>query len=575
MRRTKIICTLGPASQSPEKIGQLIEAGMNVARLNFSHGTHPKFQAMIDTIKEQAGFLGRNVAILLDTKGPEIRTTLVPEDGVELVDGSEFVLDLDLSLGSAERVGITYHNLWQEVGVGAKILVDDGLIGLKVVGITPGRITTQVEYGGLLKSRKGVNVPGVSLRLPALTEEDVSDINFGIDNDVDFIAVSFTRKAADLLNVLKIVEERQASVKIIAKIENHEGVENVDSILEVADGIMVARGDLGVEIPVEDVPVYQKEIVAKCNEMGKTVIVATQMLDSMIRRPQPTRAEASDVANAILDGADAIMLSGETASGKYPIEALKVMDRVARRSEEIYFRDIYPTKKTTSIADAIAQASAAIAGDLNAAAIITPTHSGRTSQRIAMHRPRAVIVATTPFPKTARQLALTWGVCALTVPDVGGTDELLSVSVTYAQQNNLIKTGDIVVLTAGVPVGKEGSTNLIKVQVVGKILARGMGIGRQVVSGIASFEQDPALFKEGSILVAAATDTDVMPLMAKAGAVIVQEGGLTSHAAAVALEYKIPTIVSALEATSSIKEGQFITADTMNGVIYEGAVTIL
>ncbi|MCL1853132.1 MAG: pyruvate kinase [Peptococcaceae bacterium] len=575
MRRTKIICTLGPATKSPDMIKRLMEAGMNVARLNFSHGTYAEHQSLIDMIKEQASLLELPVAILLDTKGPEIRTGAMPAAGVTLQDGQDFLLDLDDTVGSAQRTSVSYDKLWQEVAVGSRILLDDGLIELRVVEITAGCIAAHVVHGGLLQSRKGVNVPGAAIHLPALTEKDIEDIEFGLKNDVDFIAASFTRKAADILEVHKVVERRQGRVKIIAKIENRTGVENVDSILNVCDGIMIARGDLGVEIPVEDVPVYQKDIICRCNALGKTAIVATQMLDSMIRKPQPTRAEASDVANAILDGADAIMLSGETASGRFPIEALEMMDRLARRSEEILFQAKSVGKHADSISDAIAHASATIAEDLNAAAIITPTQTGLTSRFIAMHRPRALSIATTAFPQTARMLALTWGVYPIIVPDVEGTDELLSVSVTYAQKKNLIKTGDIVVLTAGVPVGQAGTTNLIKVQVVGKVLARGLGIGRAVISGTANRSANSEGFVEGQIFVASTTDGDDMSVIAKAGALVVEEGGLTSHAAIAALEYKIPAVVAAHDALKQIQEGQFITVDAITGVIYEGAVAML
>ncbi|MCL1790254.1 MAG: pyruvate kinase [Peptococcaceae bacterium] len=575
MRRTKIICTLGPATKSPEMVRRLMEAGMNVARLNFSHGTYDEHQDLIDTIKEQAVLLELPVAILLDTKGPEIRTGLMPDAGVALQDGQEFLLDLDNAVGSLERTSVSYEKLWREVAVGSRILLDDGLIELRVVEITAGRIATRVVHGGLLQSRKGVNVPGVSIQLPALTEKDIKDIEFGLANEVDFIAASFTRKAADIMEVHKVVERHKSRVKIIAKIENRDGVENVESILNVCDGIMIARGDLGVEIPVEDVPVSQKEIICRCNAIGKTAIVATQMLDSMIRRPQPTRAEASDVANAILDGADAIMLSGETASGRFPVEALEMMDRLARRTEEIVFQTKCPGKHADSISDAIAHASATLAEDLNATAIITPTQTGLTPNFIAMHRPRALAIATTPFPQTARMLALTWGVYPIIVPDVEGTDELLSVSVTYAQKNNMIKTGDIVVLTAGVPVGQAGTTNLIKVQVVGKVLARGLGIGHAVISGTASRLVDSEEFVDGQIFVAGTTGSEDMSVIAKAGALVVEEGGLTSHAAIAALEYKIPAVVAAHDAMKQIREGQFITVDAITGVIYEGVVSML
>jgi pyruvate kinase len=414
----------------------------------------------------------------------------------------------------------------------------------------------------------------VSIQLPALTQKDIDDINFGLQNDIDFIAASFARKASDILEVRKLVEDAGLDVKIIAKIENQEGIDNMDGILDVADGIMVARGDLGVEIPVEDVPMYQKELVNKCNALGKIVIVATQMLDSMIRQPRPTRAEASDVANAILDGTDAIMLSGETAAGSFPVEAVKTMDKIARKTESFFFKTNVPPKKGHNIAEAIGHASNTIANDLNAAAIITPTQSGVTARMISRYRPKSLLIAATPYPKIARSLALNWGVQSLIVPESTGTDELLSMAVTKSLDSNLVKTGDIVVLTAGVPVGKVGTTNLIKVQVIGNILARGIGIGRKSYSGIAR-KIDAAKFDQGDILIASTTDTEDTSLITKAGAIVVEQGGLTSHAAIVALECGIPAIVSAKEAMEKIEDGQIITVDASAGVVYEGSVAMI
>ncbi len=575
MRRTKIICTIGPASESPEKIKELLHAGMNVARLNFSHGSYEEHGNRMKNLKAVAEQEGFNLGILLDTKGPEIRTGIAPDGGIQLENGQSFVLDLNEEIGSSERIFITYENLWREVSVGTHILLDDGLMDLEVTGTEEGKITTVVRNGGLLKSKKGVNVPSVSIQLPALTQKDIDDINFGLQNGIDFIAASFARKASDIIEVRRIVEEAGAQVQIIAKLENEEGITNMDSILEVADGIMVARGDLGVEVPVEEVPVYQKEIIAKCNNLGKIVIVATQMLDSMIRQPRPTRAEASDVANAILDGTDAIMLSGETAAGAFPVEAVKTMDRIARRTENILLQNSKPTKKGQTIAEAIGHASNTIASDLNAAAIITPTQSGVTAKTISRHRPQALLIAATPYAATARSLALNWGVHCILVPESSGTDELLSIAVTKALDHHLIRTGDIVVLTAGVPVGKVGTTNLIKVQVVGNILTRGIGIGRKSYSGYASTETDPAKFRAGDIFVAPYTDVDNLPVMEKAGAMIVEQGGLTSQAAIVALEFGIPAIVGAQDAVERIKNGLMITVDASSGVVYEGSVSMI
>lgn len=575
MRRTKIICTIGPASESPDRIAQLLDAGMNVARLNFSHGSHEEHGARMASLKAVAEKKGVTLGILLDTKGPEIRTGVVPDGGVVLENGSQFVLDQDDQIGSSARVYVTYENLWQEVKPGIHILLDDGLMDLEVQSAGNGKIFTTVKNGGTLKSKKGVNVPGISIQLPALTQKDIDDINFGLEQGIDFIAASFARKASDILEVRRLVEDADADVKIIAKIENEEGIENMDGILEVADGIMVARGDLGVEIPAEDVPMYQKELIGKCNALGKIVIVATQMLDSMIRQPRPTRAEASDVANAILDGTDAIMLSGETAAGSFPVEAVQMMDKIARKTESFFFKSNVPPKKGQNIAEAIGHASNTIANDLNASAIITPTESGITARMISRHRPKALIIAPTPFPATARSLALNWGVHPIIIPETKGTDELLSIAVRRALDCNLVKTGDIVVLTAGVPVGKVGTTNLIKVQVIGNVLTRGIGIGRKSYSGTARNSDNPEKFQRGDIYIASTTDAENLPIISQAGAMVVEQGGLTSHAAIVALEYGIPTIVGAKEALSKIKDGQVITVDASAGVIYEGYVAMI
>ncbi|MDR3543748.1 MAG: pyruvate kinase [Desulfosporosinus sp.] len=577
MRRTKIICTIGPASESREKIQQLLTAGMNVARLNFSHGTHEEHGARMLALKEEAAKAGKYLGILLDTKGPEIRTGMVPELGITLTNDTEFILDTKSALGSSKRVGITYQELWQDVVPGTHILIDDGQLDLEVVSVRQEEIKTRVRNGGILKSQKGVNVPGVSIQLPGVTEKDIEDIRFGVSQGIDFIAASFTRKASDILAVRKIVEEMGATVQIIAKIESQEGINNLDSILEVVDGVMVARGDLGVEVPVEEVPVYQKEMIRKCNLLGKPVIVATQMLDSMIRQPRPTRAEASDVANAILDGADAIMLSGETAAGQFPIEAISMMDKIAKRTETTLLETKTTRHPLLNVAESISYACYSIAGDLQATAILTPTQSGLTARMISKYRPKALIVAATPFPEVARRLALQWGIEPLVVPESPGTDQLLSVAVTAALNKHYIQIGDIVVITAGVPVGKVGTTNLIKVQVVGGILAKGKGIGRKSYMGTVRIvdlpEQDT--FKKGDILVANSTDARYVPLIARAGALVIQEAGLTSHAAIAALEYGIPAIIGIPDVMAVIAEGQRITVDALAGVIYEGSVSIL
>lgn len=577
MRRTKIICTIGPASETREKIQQLLTAGMNVARLNFSHGTHEEHGLRMSVLKEEATKVGKHLGILLDTRGPEIRTKMVQEKGITLANGAVFILDTNSALGSSERVGITFKDLWLDVVPGTHILIDDGQIDLEVTSVQQEEIKTIVRNGGILKSQKGVNVPGVSIKLPGLSERDIEDIRFGITQGIDYIAASFTRKASDILEVRRIVEEMGASVEIIAKIESKEGIDNINSILEVVDGVMVARGDLGVEVPVEEVPVYQKELIRKCNLLGKPVIVATQMLDSMIRQPRPTRAEASDIANAIVDGADAIMLSGETAAGLFPVEAVCMMDKIAKRTEE----KLLETKKTyhpyLNVAESISYASYSIARDLNASAILTPTQSGLTARMISKYRPKSLIVAATPFPEVARKLALHWGIEPLVVPESSGTDQLLSVAVTAALDKNYIQTGNIVVITAGVPVGKVGTINLIKVQVVGGTLAKGSGIGRKSYQGTARIIQFPErdTFNNGDILVTGFTDASFMPLITRAGALVVQETGLTSHAAIMAIEYGIPAIIGIPDAMTKIFDGQTITVDALAGVVYEGSVNIL
>lgn len=578
MRRTKIVCTIGPSSESREKVQALLAAGMDIARLNFSHGTHEEHGQRIIVLKEEAAKQGKHLGILLDTKGPEVRTGKVPDGGITLENGSEFSLDTDLSLlGNQQRVGITYTDLWRKVKLGTHVLIDDGQLDLEVTAVDNDIIRTVIRNGGILKSQKGVNVPGALNDLPAVTERDIEDIRFGISQGIDFIAASFTRKSSNILDVRRVVEDMDADVHIIAKIESQEGLDNLDAILEVADGLMVARGDLGVEIPVEEVPIRQKEMIRKCNLLGKPVIVATQMLDSMIRQPRPTRAEASDVANAILDGTDAIMLSGETAAGLFPLEAVLMMDKIAKRTEQTCVDNQAIRHPQRNVAGAISFASYTIAKDLEAAVILTPTHSGLTARMISKYRPGALIVAATPFGSTARKLALQWGVQALLVPQSLGTDEMLSVAVNTSLNNNLIHSGDIVVITAGVPIGKVGSTNMIKVQIMGNILSKGTGIGRKSYSGVARKVQFPKKdpFNKGDILIAERTDADFVPLIARAGAIVIVEGGLTSHAAIVALQYGIPAIVGAQEAFSKVSDGQIVTVDALSGVMYEGSISIL
>lgn len=469
MRKTKIVCTIGPASENPSVLKQLILAGMNIARLNFSHGTHEEHKARIDTIRACAKEVGRHVAIMLDTKGPEIRTGLLKDPQIQLNKGDSFILTTEEIQGTEEKVSVTYSQLTQDVYPGAKVLLDDGLIELEVVEIRRKDIHCRVLNGGILKSRKGVNLPGIEVHLPSITDKDLSDIQFGIQQNVDFIAASFVRKASDVLQIRQILEENGSHISIISKIENQEGVNNAKEILEVSDGIMVARGDLGVEIPSEEVPLVQKRLIESCNAAGKPVITATQMLDSMQNNPRPTRAEASDVANAILDGTDAIMLSGETAAGKYPVESVETMDRIARKAESsnvFLEQDPLAFQQKSTITDAMGQAVTATASSLGAVAILTPTESGYTANAVSKHKPKCPIIAVTPHEEVVHKLLLVRGVYPILSDSQDSTDEMMENAIQAALQEDIIHSGDLIVITAGVPVREPGTTNLMKVHVV-------------------------------------------------------------------------------------------------------------
>ncbi|WP_010678397.1 pyruvate kinase [Bacillus timonensis] len=586
MRKAKIVCTIGPASESIEKLVALVNAGMNVARLNFSHGDFEEHGARIKNIREASKITGKNIAILLDTKGPEIRTNTMENGAIELVEGSNITISMEEVIGTPEKFSITYPGLIEDVHPGSRILLDDGLIGLEVVEINQQKreILTKVLNSGTLKNKKGVNVPGVSVNLPGITEKDAKDIVFGIQQDVDYIAASFVRRASDVLEIRELLEENNGdAIQIIPKIENQEGVDNIDEILEVSDGLMVARGDLGVEIPAEEVPLVQKELIKKCNALGKPVITATQMLDSMQRNPRPTRAEASDVANAIFDGTDAIMLSGETAAGSYPVEAVQTMHNIASRAEQaLVHREILSQRSKisgTTITDAIGQSVAHTALNLDASAIVTPTESGHTARMISKYRPKAPIIAVTANESTTRKLSLVWGVYPQTGTVAKSTDEMLDNSVDVALNTGIVKPGDLVVITAGVPVGECGTTNIMKIHVVGNTIASGQGIGRKSAFGKVvvanNSEEAEAKMYDGAILVTSATDRDMVKYLEQASALITEEGGLTSHAAVVGLSIGIPVIVGVENATTLLKDGQDITVDSSRGVIYEGHANVL
>ncbi|KON86771.1 pyruvate kinase [Sporosarcina globispora] len=586
MRKTKIVCTIGPASESVEKLTQLIEAGMNVARLNFSHGDFQEHGQRIQNIREASEKTGKTVAILLDTKGPEIRTNNMQDGAIELKAGENIIISMNEVEGTTEKFSVTYAGLIEDVHTGSKILLDDGLIGLEVTKIdrANSEIHTKILNSGTLKNKKGVNVPGVSVNLPGITEKDAQDVIFGIEQGVDFIAASFVRRASDVLEIRQLLEEHNASyINIIPKIENQEGVDNIDEILEISDGLMVARGDLGVEIPAEEVPLVQKKLIKKCNAQGKPVITATQMLDSMQRNPRPTRAEASDVANAIFDGTDAIMLSGETAAGSYPVEAVQTMHNIASRAETaLDHKEILSNRSKDNehnITDAIGQSVAHTALNLDVNAIITPTESGHTARMISKYRPKAPIVAVTSNDHVSRRLSLTWGVYPQIGQKASTTDDMLDIAVEESVNSGIVSSGDLVVITAGVPVGEAGTTNLMKIHVVGDILAKAQGIGRKSAFGkvVVARNAEEALAKvtEGSILVTIGSDREMVPAIEKCCALITEEGGLTSHAAVVGLNIGIPVIVGVENATSLLKDGQEVTVDSQRGVIYNGHASVL
>ena len=582
IKRTKIVCTLGPASQSEEVLRELILNGLNVCRFNFSHGSHEEHKGRIDMVKKVREELNRPIAILLDTKGPEIRTGNFADPEVLLEEGSEFTITMDDVVGTKEICTVSYKGLADDVKEGDTILIDDGLVGLRVKSVENGNIKCIVENSGIVKNHKGVNVPGVKINLPAITPKDVSDIEFGIREGIDMIAASFVRKASDVLAIREILEKNNAGdVLILSKIENQEGVENIDEILQVSDGIMVARGDLGVEIPTEEIPIVQKMIIKKCNELAKPVITATQMLDSMIRNPRPTRAEVTDVANAIYDGTDAIMLSGETAAGKYPVEAVKVMASIAKRIEQTLDYDRMLKEKgskNVTVTDAISHATCTTAVDLNASAIITSTSSGYTAKMVSKFRPQAPIIAATSNEAVMRRLALTWGVCPIKSALAGNTDEVIEKSIEASIENGYVKNGELVVITAGVPVGVSGTTNLIKVHVISEVLGNGVGIGNGTVEGrvrVANENGEIKDFKKGDIIVAKTTDKDMNKYIEDAAAIVTEFGGMTSHAAIVGLNLNTPVVVSVTNITNTVKDGDIVTVDAKAGIIYKGSSRVL
>ncbi|MDO4515833.1 MAG: pyruvate kinase [Bacillota bacterium] len=575
MRKTKIICTLGPASATPEMMEAMIRNGMNVARFNFSHGSHEEHKGRLDILKATRAKLDIPVGALLDTKGPEIRLKTFAEGKEVLEAGQTFTLTTREVVGSKEICGISYRNLPQDVKVGTTIMLDDGLIRMTALEVTETDIVCRVENGGPIKDRKGVNVPGVHLSMPYMSKQDREDILFGIQEGFDYVAASFCRSAQDVLEIRRLLDEHQSNMRIIAKLENQEGVDNVDEILAVADGIMIARGDMGVEIDFTEIPVIQKDLISRALSVGKHVITATQMLDSMSANPRPTRAEITDVANAVYDGTSAVMLSGETAAGKYPVETLQTMAAIAERTEQDinYFGRM---KEMTAsirlgIGGATAHAACTTAVDTNASAIITVTTSGATPRLISRFRPDTPIIACVMNEDVRRQLALTWGVTPLIMDYVGSTDEMIEGSVKAAQEAGLIQDGDLVVVTAGVPAGIAGTTNMMKVHLVGSSLITGAGVGERGTKGALCVCRNVAdvksKFRPGMILVVPHTNNEMLPYIREAAGIIAEENGLGSHAAVVGLSLNKPVIVGAIGATRTLHDGMKVSMDCRQGAV--------
>ena len=585
MRKTKIVCTIGPASESEEMLEKLMNAGMNVARLNFSHGSHEEHKARIDTIRKVAKRLNKTIGLLLDTKGPEIRTHNMKDGLIVLEKGKEVIVSMNEVEGTPEKFSVTYENLINDVNIGSYILLDDGLVELQVKEINKdkGEVKCDILNTGELKNKKGVNLPGVKVNLPGITDKDADDIRFGIKENVDFIAASFVRRPSDVLDIRQILEEEKAEITIFPKIENQEGIDNIEEILEVSDGLMVARGDMGVEIPPESVPMVQKDLIRKCNKLGKPVITATQMLDSMQRNPRATRAEASDVANAIYDGTDAVMLSGETAAGQYPEEAVKTMRNIAVSAEaaQDYKKLLSDRTKLveTSLVNAIGVSVAHTALNLNVKAIVAATESGSTARTISKYRPHSDIIAVTPSEKTARQCAIVWGVNPVVKEGRKTTDALLNNAVATAVETGRVSNGDLIIITAGVPTGEKGTTNMMKIHLVGDEIAKGQGVGRGSVVGHA-IVADSASDLEGKdlsdkVIITNYVDETLVPYVEKAIGLITEENGITSPSAIIGLEKGIPTVVGVEQATKEIKNDMLVTLDASQGKVFEGYANVL
>jgi pyruvate kinase len=621
-RRTKIVCTIGPSCGEQETLFQMIRAGMDVARFNFSHGTHEEHGARMESLKWAANRAGKRIGIMLDTRGPEIRLGEFEGGKAYLEEGSRFTLTAEPTPGNSKQACVSFPRLSEVVSPGTLILLDDGNIQLETLEAGDGVIVTRVLNSGWISDRKKVSVPGSRIEgLPAVSEKDKADIKFGVENGIDFVAASFVRSADDVLDVRRVLEELDSKAQIIAKVESVYGVNSVEEILKAADGLMVARGDLGVEYPPEEIPVLQKKMINLANRLGKPVITATQMLESMIDHPRATRAEASDIANAILDGTDAVMLSGETASGKYPVEAVKFMSRVALQAEKLLDHEAFLSRctgTTTNVTEAVSRSAVESAMALGASAIITPTESGYTARMVARFRPDIPVFAVTPHEETCGWLTCVWGVETVMGPRMSGnlvgsedTDDVLDagrawmagdaakskdtgnpgtdtgqgqpgdvsdMAINVLREKGLIEDGALCVVTKGVPQGVSGTTNVMEIRTVGDVVLKGSGIGQMAVSGkvVVADTGEEAVDKAfpGCILVAPATDKSFVPALRKAAALIMEQGGLTSDGAIAALHLSIPAVVGARNATKILKNGDIVTVDGERGVVYRGVARV-
>lgn len=590
MRRTKIVATLGPATDDPAVLAALVAGGMDVARLNLSHGHRDDHARRLGQLRDAARAQGRLVAVMLDTRGAEVRMGPVgaaADDRVVLAPGAAIHLhcsaDVSRTAGTAADMWVNHPHLWSDVAPSDTLLVDDGALELSVTGTGPGRVDARVVRGGVLRGGRKLNAPGVHLSLPALSEADWHDLVWGLEEEVDWVAASFVQHAADILAIRRLLEAHHGQMHIIAKIECQAGVENLESILDVADGLMVARGDLGVEFPVERVPVLQKRMLAAARQRGLPSITATQMLESMVTLDRPTRAEASDVANAIWDGSDAVMLSEETAIGQHPARAVQMMAQIAEETEAAFDFGSYlraaADNDGPTVTEAITAAACRVADALHADAIITPTTSGFSARMVARHRPAAPIVAAAPTPAVARALALFWGVAPVLMETPAGEEAtMFDRALDAATEQGLVAAGDLVVLTGGVPVGVPGTTNLLQVRSLGRVVCRGTGIGGAVVVGpIRHLDNEADLEKvhPGDVLVAVSGDAaGFVAALTRAAGAVVETGGLTSAAAITALAIPCPIIVGAQGAHTLLEEGAVVTLDVRRGLVYAGTVRV-